>query len=104
MSDQPLLPGQPADLIDPPTVARSLAARIAAHERWARTQDRTSATAPAREGLRLKFAREIDPDGNLGGPELEERIDQRMRAHMLRMSLAAKSARQARAPKNRLPS
>lgn len=77
--------------------SRSLAARIAAHERWAATPDRTAATAPARQGLRAKFAREVDPDSLMPADELERRVDQRMQAHMLRMSLAAKKARAARA-------
>lgn len=73
---------------------RTLIARIAANERWARTPDRTAATAAARTGLRAKFAREIDPDDTLAPAELERRVDQLMRAHMQRMSLAAKQARQ----------
>lgn len=72
---------------------RSLRAKIAAAERWGRTDDRTAATAPARAGLRAKFAREIDPDESLPAAELERRVDSLMRAHMLRMSLAAKTAR-----------
>jgi hypothetical protein len=81
---------------DSPRPDRTLAARIAAAERWAATPDRTAATAPARQGLRAKFAREIDPDGTLPEADLKQRVDHRMRAHMLRMSLAAKKARQAR--------
>lgn len=79
---------------DPKT--RVLLARAAIAERWARTTDRTAATAPARKGLRAKFAREIDPDGTLAQSapaELERRVDQLHKAHMLRMSLAAKQAR-----------
>lgn len=72
---------------------RTLVAQIAAAERWGRTPDRTAATAPARAGLRAKFAREIDPDGTLDPVELERRVDSLQRAHMLRMSLAAKAAR-----------
>lgn len=72
---------------------RSIVAQIAAAERWGRTPDRTAATAPARAGLRAKFAREADPDGLLAPHELEVRVDSLMRAHMLRMSLAAKTAR-----------
>jgi hypothetical protein len=72
---------------------RTLVAQIAAAERWGRTPDRTAATAPARAGLRAKFAREIDPAGTLPADELERRVDHLVRAHMLRMSLAAKQAR-----------
>jgi hypothetical protein len=72
---------------------RSLVAQIAAAERWGRTPDRTAATAPARAGLRAKYAREVDPDNQLDDAERERRVDSLMRAHMLRMSLAAKNAR-----------
>lgn len=72
---------------------RVLIARIAANERWARTADRTAATAAARTGLRAKFAREVDPDGTLDPAEVERRVDQLHRAHMQRMSLAAKQGR-----------
>jgi hypothetical protein len=76
---------------------RVLSARIAAAERWARTPDRSAATAPARAGLRAKFAREIDPDGTLPADELEKRIDLLVSAHMTRMSLrAARARRRAR--------
>lgn len=78
---------------------RVLAAQIAAAERWGRTADRTAATAPARAGLRAKFAREVDPEGRLSPAEVERRVDSLMRAHMLRMSLKARQSRQARAAK-----
>jgi len=76
---------------DPET--RSLIAQIAAAERWGRTVDRTAATAPARAGLRARFASEVNPDGTLAPPELERRVDQLIHAHMLRMSLKARAAR-----------
>jgi hypothetical protein len=72
---------------------RSLIARIAITERWAREPDRAAATAPARAGLRGKYAREVDPDGVLTEADREHRVDQLMHAHMLRMTLRAKVAR-----------
>jgi hypothetical protein len=72
---------------------RSLVAQIAAAERWGRTPDRTAATAPARAGLRAKFARQVDPNGTLDAAEVERCVDHLMHAHMLRMSLKAKAAR-----------
>jgi hypothetical protein len=75
---------------------RVLIAKLAAAERWGRTPDRTAATAPARAGLRAKFAREVDPGGSLDPVERERRVDSLVRAHMLRMSLAAKAARAAK--------
>jgi hypothetical protein len=74
---------------------RALIARIAAADRWGRTPDRTAATAPARAGLRAKFAAEADPDGVLSPAELERRVDQLMHAHMMRMSRKARIARAA---------
>jgi hypothetical protein len=78
-----------------PEVA-SLAAQIAAAERWGRVPDRAEATQPARAGLRAKFEREADPDGTLDPAERARRADHLQRAHMLRMSLAAKRARARR--------
>ena len=75
---------------------RTLIAKIASAERWGRTVDRTAATAPARAGLRAKYAREIDPAGTLPADELEKRVESLVRAHMLRMSRAAQAARRAK--------
>ena len=72
---------------------RALVARIAAAERWARTTDRTAATAPARRGLAAKFEREADPDGVLPPDERARRADLLMRAHMLRMARRSAKAR-----------
>jgi hypothetical protein len=71
----------------------ALAAKIASNTRWGRTADRAAALAPAHAGLRAKFLREADPDGTLDPGERERRADQLHRAHMLRMTLAAKRAR-----------
>jgi len=68
---------------------RTTIARIATAERWGRTLDRTAATAPGRAAIRAKLAREADPDGTLDPQERERRVDQLVRAHMLRMSRAA---------------
>lgn len=72
---------------------RALSARIAAAERWGRTPDRSAATSPARAGLHAKFEREADPGGILTPDERARRVDSLARAHMLRMTLAAKRAR-----------
>lgn len=77
---------------------RSLLAEIAAHTSWARTENRTARTAPARAGLRAKFAREVDPNGSLTPAERARRVDSMMRAHMLRMTRAAAAARAAKKP------
>jgi hypothetical protein len=75
---------------------RALAAGVASLTRWSREADPSAATRPAREGLRARFAREIDPDGTLPAPELALRVERAEQAHMRRMSLAAARARSAR--------
>jgi hypothetical protein len=75
---------------------RVLLSRAAAATRWAKTTDRAAATEPARRGLRARFAREADPEGILPDAELEKRVDQLHRAHMLKMSAAARRARAAK--------
>lgn len=77
--------------------SRILAARIAAATRWGTCPDRTAATQPARDGLRAKFAREVDPHGTMPAAEREYRVEQLHRAHMLRMAIASKKARATRA-------
>jgi hypothetical protein len=74
----------------------SLHARIAALERWAKTEDRVAATAPARAGLNARFEREVDPKGELDPAELARRVEAKRRAHFTRLALkSAQSRRQA---------
>lgn len=49
-------------MADPSSTERTLAARIAAHESWAQTTDRTARTAPARAALDQKFLTEAGGD------------------------------------------
>lgn len=69
------------------TSKRSMIARIAASERWAREPDRTAATAPARAGLLARFEREVDPDGTLSPHERAKRADSARRAFYTRLAL-----------------
>ena len=80
---------------------RSVIARIAAAERWARTSDRAAATEPARRGLRARFEREADPDGVLDASERARRGHALMTAHMLRMARASAQARRSAAGRGR---
>ena len=77
------------------TSRRSLIARIAASERWAKEPDRTKATAAARRGLEAKFEREVDPDGVLPPEELAKRVAAKKKAHYSRMALARRDRRRA---------
>jgi hypothetical protein len=72
---------------------RKLRAQLGAHESWARTHDRPARTAPARDALRSRFEREVDPDGVLSPEQRAELARHKELAHMCRMTLAAAIAR-----------
>jgi len=77
-----------------PRKDRSQIAQIAAHSRWAKTQDRTAATAKARQAASDRFDLQVDPDGVLPIAERRRRAQNARKAYFLQ--LARKSA-QARA-------
>ncbi len=60
--------------------------RVGAYKRWAATDDRTAATAPARSAFLRRFEMEVDPDGRLAEPELARRAYFAMRAYMADLS------------------
>lgn len=76
---------------------------IAAHSRWARTQDRTAATARARASAhtaleqRLIAEYELDP----GHPDFALRLEHARRAHFARLALASAKARSRKARSGR---
>lgn len=74
---------------------RSLKARIAAHEKWAR-QDPVAGTAKARTAFLGRFEREVDPDGLLSPAERARRAEHALKAHMTRLALASAKARRAK--------
>lgn len=57
-------------------------ARRAAYARWARSSDRSSTAEAGQRGLRERFAKLVDPDGELPEHERERRIDAAVRSHM----------------------
>ena len=76
---------------------RTLAAQIAAHESWAKTEDRSARTAPARAALMAKFEREVDPDGTLDPAERRKRAEHKRKAYFQRLALkSAQSRRKAK--------
>jgi hypothetical protein len=80
---------------DPPLTPeqRSMRARIAAHERWANTPDRTAATSPARAAAASRWEQQVDPEQALA-PEVRAKLaDSAKRAHFSRMALASSRAR-----------
>jgi hypothetical protein len=72
---------------------RVLAARIAAHESWAATPDRSARTAAARQAFIEKFDRQADPDGVLEPAERTSRAESLRSAHYSRLALKAAQAR-----------
>lgn len=72
---------------------RRLRAQIAAHESWARTDDRAARTAPARAALMARFEREVDPDGVLPIAERVRRAESRRMAYFKRLALKSAQAR-----------
>lgn len=75
---------------------RTIRAQIAAHTRWAHTDDRTADTAPARQAFLDRFEREVDPDGILDPAERARRAENAKKAHFKRMALASARARRKR--------
>jgi hypothetical protein len=67
---------------------RTLVASIAAHEKWARTEDRTAATAAAREAYDAQFLAQA------GGDPI--RAEHLRKAHFKRMALKSAQVRRAR--------
>jgi hypothetical protein len=64
------------------------------------THDSHAIAAKARDGLRRRFEREVDPEGELTPAERARRADLAMRAHMTRLAMASarkRARRRARA-------
>ena len=74
---------------------RSLRARLAAYERWSRS-DPVAGTQAARAAFHDRFARQVDPDGVLPEDERLRRADSARRAYFSRLALKSSQARAAR--------
>ena len=74
---------------------RSVAARIAALEKWART-DARDGTAAARAAFRDRWDRIVDPECKLPVEERTRRARAALRAHMQRLALASAKGRRLR--------
>ncbi len=74
------------------------AARIAAHESWARTPDRAARTSPARAGLDAKFEREArERFPGATARQIAEAAEAARKAHYARLSAAGVAARRGAA-------
>lgn len=74
-----------------------LARAIGAHTLWAKVEDRTAHTAPARKAFMDRFEREVDPDGKLSPEERGKRAENARKAYFARLALKSKKARQKKA-------
>ena len=83
---QPLTPSQ-----------RSMRGKIAAYTRWANEPDRSAATAAARQGLRDRFERQVDPAGTLPAAERAKRAETARKAYYTQLAFKSARARQRRA-------
>jgi hypothetical protein len=81
----------------PTSDERTLSARIAAYDSWARTPDPVARTAPARDKFLERFAREVDPDGVLSPAERLRRAEYARKAYFTRLALASARARRKKA-------
>lgn len=71
-------------------------AKLAAHAKWASTEDRSAATQAARDGLARKFEDQVDPDRSLSPEERALRAESARRAHYQRLALKSAQARRAK--------
>ncbi|MCX2934718.1 hypothetical protein ORI20_31080 [Mycobacterium sp. CVI_P3] len=75
---------------------RSMRGRLGAYESWAKTEDRSARTWPARKAALDRFEREVDPDGVLTPQERARRAEWARKAHMQRMAMKSAAARKRR--------
>lgn len=74
----------------------SQAGKIGAHTKWANTEDRTAATAPARAAMLRKFEDQVDPDRSLPADVRASRAESARRAHFQRLAMKSAAARAAK--------
>lgn len=72
---------------------RTLRARLAAHDSWARTADRRARTAAGTAAFLGRFEREVDPDGVLDPADRARRAESARRAYFTRLALKSAQAR-----------
>ena len=75
---------------------RAMRARLAAFESWAKTEDRSARTEPARRAQMDRFERIVDPDGTMAPAARAAAADAARKAHFTRMALASAKARRLR--------
>jgi hypothetical protein len=84
------------DVTDLTPAERTLRAKIAAHQSWAQTENRSARTANARRALLDKFERRADPEGTLAPAERARRAESLRAAHYARLAYLSARARRRR--------
>jgi hypothetical protein len=74
----------------------ALRGRVGAYTKWAKTPDRSEATAPARSAFLRRFEDQVDPQGLLGKVERARRAQFAMRAYMADLSRRRTTTRRSR--------
>jgi hypothetical protein len=75
----------------------SLISTLGNHLRWAAVDDRTAATAPARQAFRDRFLREArERFGDLPADELARRAESLRKAYYIRLALKSARARRGK--------
>ncbi|WP_422734012.1 hypothetical protein ACN26Y_29935 [Micromonospora sp. WMMD558] len=76
----------------------ALRAKLAAHCKWANCDDRTAATAPARQGFNDRFLTQArEKYGDLPDTELAIRAESLRKAHFARMAYRSAEVRRGKA-------
>jgi hypothetical protein len=75
---------------------RRLAAQLAAHTSWAKTEDRTKRTAPGTKAFMDRFERQVDPKGELPPAERAKRAESARKAYFAGLALRSSQARARR--------
>lgn len=76
---------------------RKLRAEIAAYSRWAMTDDRAAATAPARKAALDRFEKQVDPEGTLTPAERAKRAESARKTYFRQLAFKSAKARRRRA-------
>jgi hypothetical protein len=75
---------------------KRLRAQIAAHESWARTEDRTERTERGRRAFEARFERQVDPDGTMAPSARVQAAESARKAYYAKLALKGVQARRAR--------
>jgi hypothetical protein len=76
---------------------RSQIGRIGAHASWARTEDRTARTEPARRAMLDKLEQKVDPNNELAPAERAKRAESARKEYFTRLAYQSAKARRRRA-------